>query len=196
LLFTGSSSFISESKAEVTFVRRWIAAVRASSDSSLRAMNVLVRPHPYNVHEWEHDPVADLTGVSVFPRLGYNPIQPDNRDDFFDSLYHCAAVVGINTSAMIEAAIVGRPVCSVLTAEFAGTQEGTIHFHYLVPEHGGFVRIAASLDEHVAHLSAVLRDPRATAAQIATFVASFIRPRGVDRPATPIFADAVYQLAN
>jgi hypothetical protein len=196
LLFTGSSSFISESKAEVAFVRRWIGAVRESADPALRAMNVLVRPHPYNCHEWEHDPVADLPGVTVFPRRGYSPIDKDNRDDFFDSLYHCAAVVGINTSAMIEAAIVGRPVCSVLAPEFAGTQEGTIHFHYLVPEHGGFVRIASTIDEHVTHLSDVLRDARATRDQISRFVASFIRPRGVERPATPIFADTVFELAR
>jgi hypothetical protein len=194
LLFTGSSSFISESKAEVAFVRRWIQAVRASADATLRTMNVLVRPHPYNVHEWEHDPVADLPGVSVYPRRGYNPIEPENRDDFFDSLYHCAAVVGINTSAMIEAGIVGRPVCSLLAPEFAGTQEGTVHFHHLVPEHGGFVRIAATIDEHIAHLSECLRDPQATRAQIDRFVASFIRPHGVERRATPVFADAIDRL--
>ena len=51
-----------------------------------------------------------------FPRRGYNPIDPDNRADFFDSIYHSAAVVGINTSAMIEAAIIGRPVFSMLMA--------------------------------------------------------------------------------
>ena len=68
----------------------------------------------------------------VFPRGGDNPIDPANRADFFDSIYHSAAVVGINTSAMIEAAIIGRPVCSMLAEEFAGTQEGTIHFHHLL----------------------------------------------------------------
>ena len=73
----------------------------------------------------------------LFPRRGYNPIDPDNRADFFDSIYHSAAVVGINTSAMIEAAIIGRPVFSMLAEEFAGTQEGTIHFHHLLPENGG-----------------------------------------------------------
>ena len=196
LLFTGSSSFISESKAEVAFVRRWIQAVRNSADPHLRAMNVLVRPHPYNFHEWGSAPVADLPGVSVYPRRGYSPIDPENRDDFFDSLYHCAAVVGINTSAMIEAAIVGRPVCSLLAPEFAGTQEGTIHFHHLVPEHGGFVRIAATIDEHVAHLSECFRDPQAMRVQIDRFVASFIRPHGIERRATPIFADAIVRLGN
>jgi hypothetical protein len=196
LLFTGSSSFISESSAEVAFVRRWIEAVRNSSDPVLRSMNVLVRPHPYNFHQWGSEPVADLAGVSVFPRSGYNPILPENRDDFFDSLYHCAAVVGINTSAMIEAAIVGRPVCSLLAPEFSGTQEGTIHFHHLLPENGGFLRIASSLEEHVEQIVECLRDPDATRAQIARFVGRFIRPHGIDRPATPIFADTVVRLGS
>ncbi|MBI4263989.1 MAG: hypothetical protein HY657_06425 [Acidobacteria bacterium] len=196
VLFTGSSSFISESGAEVAFVRRWVQALRASGDPALQAVRVLVRPHPYNVHRWADDPVADLPGVSVFPRRGYNPIDPENRNDFFDSLYHCAAVVGINTSAMIEAAILGRPVCTLLAEEFSGTQEGTIHFHYLRPERGGFLRIAATVEEHVRQLGECLRDPETTRAEDARFVASFIRPHGTDRPATPVFADAVLRLGH
>ena len=196
VVFTGSSSFISETNAEVAFVRRWIEALRASGDPVLASINVLVRPHPYNVHRWADDPVADLAGVSVFPRLGYNPVEPGNRDDFFDTLSHCAAVVGVNTSAMIEAAIVGKPVCSLLAPEFAGTQEGTIHFRHLLPEHGGFLRIAGSIDQHVGQLAAVLRDPAATRAETDRFLASFIRPHGVGRPATPIFGDAVERLGR
>jgi len=191
VLFTGSSSFISESSAEVAFVRRWVQALRTSSDPVLREIRVLVRPHPYNVHRWADDPTADLPGVTIFPRQSYNPVDEANRSDFFDSLYHCAAVVGINTSAMIEAAIVGRPVSTLMAEEFSSTQEGTLHFHYLRPEQGGFLRIATTLDEHVAQLGACLRDPALTRAETARFVASFIRPHGVDRPATPMFADAV-----
>jgi len=196
VLFTGSSSFISESKTEVAFVRRWIAALRGSNDPLLREMNILVRPHPYNCHMWADDPVADLPGVGVYPRQGYNPIDPENRNDFFDSLYHSAAVVGINTSAMIEAAIVGRPVCSLLAEEFAGTQEGTIHFHHLLPQNGGFLRIAASVDEHVGQLSECLRNPEATRAETSRFVGSFIRPQGADQPSTPVFVDVVERLAS
>jgi len=195
VLFTGSSSFISESQAEVNFVRRWVAALRGSGDPALESVNVLVRPHPYNVHVWAHDPVADLPGVGVFPRQGYSPIDPENRNDFFDSLFHSAAVVGINTSAMIEAAIVGRPVCSLLADEFSGTQEGTIHFRHLLPENGGFLRLAATVEEHVRQLSACLQNPEATRAETAGFVASFIRPHGVTHPATPVFVDVVERLA-
>lgn len=196
ILFTGSSSFISESSAEVAFVRRWVRALRASGDPVLRRAHVLVRPHPYNVHRWADNPLADLTGVAVFPRQTYNPVDEENRSDFFDSLYHCAAVVGINTSAMIEAAIVGRPVCTLMAEEFGPTQEGTIHFHYLRPENGGFVRMARSVDEHVAQLGACLRDPELAREEAVQFVASFVRPHGVHRPATPIFADVVAALGN
>ena len=194
VLFTGSSSFISESGAEVAFVRRWIEALRASGDPVLAGVNVLMRPHPYNFHRWADAPLAGQRGVTVFPRAGYNPVDAENRADFFDSLFHSAAVVGINTSAMIEAAIVGRPVLSMLAPEFAGTQEGTIHFHHLLPEHGGFLRIAATLDEHVAQLADRLRDPASSRAETARFVASFVRPHGVTRPATPEFADAIERL--
>jgi hypothetical protein len=195
VLFTGSSSFISESNAEVAFVRRWIQTLRSGGDPALRDINILVRPHPYNNHAWQHDPLAGAPGISVFPRRGYNPIDPDNRADFFDSIYHCAAVVGINTSAMVEAAIIGRPVCSILADEFAGTQEGTIHFHYLLPENGGFLRIASTLEEHAGQLADRLRDPEAARAETQRFVSQFIRPHGLERPATPVFADTIERLA-
>ena len=116
--------------------QRW----RSSSDGLRRcdragircsAINVLVRPHPYNCHAWDPDPLADIPGAVFFPRTGYDPMDEANRADFFDSIHHSTAVVGINTSAMIEAAIIGRPVFSLLAEEFAGTQEGLVHFHYL-----------------------------------------------------------------
>jgi hypothetical protein len=194
VLFTGSSSFISESSAEVAFVRRWISALRSSPHAELRNINVLVRPHPYNFHRWADDPVADLPRVAVYPPRSYNPVDAASRDDFFDSLFHCAAVVGINTSAMIEAAIIGRPVCSILAPEFARTQEGTIHFRHLLP--GGFLRLASTIEQHVEQLADCLRNPNVTRAETERFVASFVRPHDVTRPATPIFADTVEQLAH
>jgi len=195
VLFTGSSSFISRSNAEVAFVRRWEAALRSSSDVTLREANVLFRPHPYNFHEWGSAPMADRPAVAVFPGHGYNPIEAESRTDFFDSIYHAVAVVGINTSAMIEAAIIGRPVFSIATEEFSGTQEGTIHFHHLLPENGGCVRIASTIDEHIRQLGDRLLDPDSAFAETQRFIASFIRPHGIDRPATPVFADAIERLA-
>lgn len=194
VVFAGSSGFISESGREVAFVRRWIEALRASGDPDLRAINILVRPHPYNCHRWEDAPLAGMPGAAVFPGRAYNPVTPESRADYFDTLYHAAAVVGINTSAMVEAAIIGRPVCTILAEEFAATQEGTVHFRHLLPEHGGFVRLAVSMEAHLRQLGDCLRHPETTRAETSRFVASFIRPHGVDRPATPIFVEAVERL--
>ena len=196
LLFTGSSGFISESRSEVAFVLRWIAALRSSQDPMLRSVNVLVRPHPYNCHAWDPDPLAGMPGAVCFPRRNYNPMDEVSHADFFDSIHHSLAVVGINTSAMIEAAIIGRPVFSMRANEFTGTQEGLVHFHYLVADNGGCVRVASTMDEHVGQLSECLRDPAAAHSETQRFISYFVRPHGVDRPATPIFVDTVERFAT
>jgi hypothetical protein len=158
LLYTCSSSFISLSPAELVFVRGWIAAVRA--EPALADLAILIRPHPYNGAAWESADLGEWPDVSIWPRGSYNPLAEEHRHAFFDSLHHSAAVVGINTSAMIEAAIIGRPVLSFVADRFAGTQEGTLHFHYLLPENGGFLRMARSVAEHVEQLQAPPHWPR------------------------------------
>ena len=54
-------------------------------------------------------------------------------------MFHSVAVVGVNTSALIESGIVGRPVYTVLADEFAGQQEGTLHFQHLKNVNGGLL---------------------------------------------------------
>jgi hypothetical protein len=111
-------------------------------------------------------------------------------------LYFASAIVGVNTSAMVEAAILGKPVLSLMTDDFAATQQGTLHFHYLLPENGGFLRVAQSFDEHVTQLTDALRNPDASRALTHAFVQSFIRPRGLDVACTPLLADALERAAD
>jgi len=196
VLYTGSSVFIARSEVEAPFVRRWAASLRESGDAALRDAAILIRPHPFNCEAWETADFSDLGPVSVWPRQRYTPSAEDARNSLFDSLFYSAAVVGVNTSAMVEAAILGRPVLSLLAPEFAATQEGTVHFHYLLPENGGFLRVAHTFDQHVAQLGEVLRTPEVTRAQTAGFVARFIRPNGVDSACTPILADTLEQAAR
>jgi hypothetical protein len=196
VLFTGSSVFIARSEVEVPFVRRWLEGLRASSDSTLRDAAVLIRPHPFNADSWVHADVSDLGPVAIWPRQRYTPADESARTSFFDSLYYSAAIVGINTSAMIEGAILRRPVLSLLTPEFAGTQEGTLHFHYLLPENGGFLRVGHSLKEHEAQLTEVLRNPELVREQTERFVAAFLRPHGLEAACTPILAAALERAAR
>jgi hypothetical protein len=196
VLYTGSSVFIARSEVEVPFVRRWLEGLRRSSDPTLRDAAVLVRPHPFNADSWVNADFSDLGSVVVWPRHRYTPAEESARTSFFDSLYYSAAIVGINTSAMIEGAILQRPVLSLLTPEFAGTQEGTLHFHYLLPENGGFLRVAHTLEEHEAQLIEVLQHPELVREQTTRFVAAFLRPHGLDVACTPLLAGAIERAAR
>jgi len=179
-LFRGSPS-------EAEFVRRWIRRVRGSADPALRDVPILVRPHPQRMAEWDGiDLAREWHDVAVF---GSSPIDPDSRNDYFDSLHHSAAVVGLNTSALIEAAIVDRPVYTILLPEFHDNQEGTLHFRYLLNVGDSFLHRARSFEDHVAELAAGVagRPARRNDA----FVRQFIRPEGPTVPATPRFVAAI-----
>jgi hypothetical protein len=103
-------------------------------------------------------------------------------------------VVGVNTSAQIEAAIAGRIVSTIASPDFAHSQAGTLHFQHLVQ--GGLLDIAPTFDAHVANLSALVRDVPAQAARARRFVESFVRPFGMEEPATPRMASAIVAMAS
>jgi hypothetical protein len=194
VLYVGSSIFIAPD--EVPFAERWLGRLRRSGHPALEGVGVLIRPHPANSRQWRtFDASAGPGNVGLWPPIGTDPTSPDFRRDYVDSLYYCAAVVGINTSAQIEASIVGRPVFTIRSAEFAHAQAGTLHFQYLVND-GGAVRSADSLDEHVAQLNAILSGSPDAGKDARDFVRAFVRPHGLDVPSSPVFARTIGELAR
>jgi hypothetical protein len=193
VLYVCSSKFIAPN--ERPFVVSWIARLRASS-GVLREAGVLVRPHPQNAEAWRDPALGDLANVAVWPPLGGNPVDADSRSDYYDSIHHSAAVVGVNTSAQIESAIVGRGVYTLLTPEFHDTQAGTLHFRHLRDLNGGLLHVAEDFGEHVAQLEAAVRDPRAAADRCRQFVEAFVRPYGLSEAATPRLVDALEAAAS
>jgi hypothetical protein len=184
------SSFDMGGPVEARFVRDWITEIRACDDPALRSMSILIRPHPTRLDEWREIDLSDFGDVTLY---GSSPIDENAKEDYFESLYYSAAVVGLNTSAFLEAAIVGRPVHTILVPEFSEQQDETIHFNYLRSVGGGVLRVARSFAEHRALLSASLREPP-RADLNAEFVTAFIRPHGLGTPATPLFSEAVADL--
>lgn len=189
LLYTCSSPFIAPD--EVTFVRSWIEALRGSDDPAVSRIGILVRPHPQNARQWEQVDLDGFENVVVHPAGGAQPDAGVARSEFFDSIAHSAAVVGVNTSAMIESAVLGKTVLTVLAPDFAATQEGTLHFHYLLRENGGFLVVARTLDEHLDQLRAALAGGEREEERVKTFVRSFVRPFGLDVAAAPLVAEAL-----
>jgi hypothetical protein len=177
---------------ESRFVLEWIQRIRQSADPALRDAGILVRPHPERMDEWDGVSLERFGNVALY---GRNPVSPDAQADYFDSLYHSHAVVGLVTSAFLEAGIVGRSVHTLLLPEFEMYQEGVQHFRYLVEVEGGLLRVTRSFADHLAELAAVLAQPARRDAQNVRFMQAFVRPRGLEAPATPAFVDAVEQLA-
>jgi hypothetical protein len=192
LLYVCSSLFKGTAD-ETVFVDKWIRAVRASSDPQVRDAGILIRPHPSRVEEWAGFDFASYRDVAFW---GSHPIDAETRDDYFQSLHYSAAVVGLNTSAFLEAAALGRPVHTVLLPKYSrNNQEGTIHFHYLLEVNGGVLHAARSLEEHVEQLRAPLTTHVAADPRSRRFTESFIRPYGLAVEAAPRFVRAIETLA-
>jgi hypothetical protein len=188
LLYVCSSSFIARDERPI--VEKWLGAVRGQPE--LRDVQVIVRPHPSKGGIWSDWSRGD-PGVVVWPPAGADPLNPQARADYFDSLHYSTAVVGVNTSALIEAAIVGRRTYTFLLPELRETQEGTLHFHYLVRENGGPLVVGHDLDEHTALLAEALAEPPDPTWNRA-FLERFVRPHGLDTAGAPLLADDLERL--
>lgn len=193
ILYLGSSRFIAPRETE--FVARWLAALRTSTRPLLSDVDVLIRPHPNNTHEWTRNDFMSDPRVSIWPPLGADPFSLKFNDDFFDSLYYAGVVVGVNTSGQIDAAILGKTVCAVRAPEFEHSQAGTLHFQHLTGE-GGLVLDAPNLSRHFDDLERVLVAPEQFAERTMSFVKRFVRPKGIDRPASLFVVEAVESLAT
>jgi len=180
-----SSEFVAG--GEAAFVLRWIGEVRRAR--SLKGCNILIRPHPREQKPWKAFSPPD-------PRVAVSLPRAINADQtLFDTVHHSAAVVGLNTSAQLEAGIVGRPVLTILAPEFAEGQQGTLHFGYLLKEQGGFVEVAPDFETHRRQLAAAVAGEYDSVA-IRRFIEQFLRPQGLGHPATPLMVEAIEQLAE
>jgi hypothetical protein len=203
ITYLGSSKFVAA--AEQAFVTRWIAAIRSSADPALAGAGLLIRPHPAGEKNWHADSSTDVRWPKVGEKATVSRPFGDDRAVvmnspmqnadvvLYDTVHHSAAIVGLNTSAEIEAAIVGRPVFTILDSNAKG-QQGTLHFHYLLRARGGHVELAENFDQHAAQLSDALAGTYGRDA-IAAFVQRFVRPHGLDMPVAPRVADAIEALA-
>lgn len=185
------SSMLEGSPPEPPFVVRWLQHLRESGHAALRDCGILVRPHYQSTDAWQGIDLAGLEQVVCWPPLGDAPVDARSKSNYFDSLYHATAVVGINTSAMIEAAIVNRPVYTVELPEFRDSQAGTVHFHYLQDPAAPLLRSAGTLTEHARALAEALQGRDPDPDRSARFVRSFVRPGPADVPATVRLVETV-----
>jgi hypothetical protein len=191
VLYAGSSLRIT-GREEPDFVEQWANWLLGLEEPWAEGLQILVRPYPTTVRDWTARDFRHLGArFSVWPRTPMELGDRAARTALFDSIYHCSAVVGINTSAMIESAIIGRPVLTLVTPQFREGQEGTLHFGQ-ISRGGGIVRVARSFEEHARQLADSLGgESPEQAAERERFLESFVRPRGLARPVAPFVLEVI-----
>jgi hypothetical protein len=188
VLYLGSSQLTGPNEMEL--IRRWADSFRGSDDPTIRECSILVRPHPALRTSWASVDMSDVGNIAISLEASRGADQ-----ELFDSLCHAHAAVGLNTSAMLEAAIVGRPVHTLLIPGFDEGQVGTIHFHYLVEAYGGLATIARDFAEHHRQLAPILRQAPSSSSRSRAFAQQFLRPLGIDRPVAPILTAEIERAA-
>jgi hypothetical protein len=199
VLYVCSSGFIAPD--EVTWIPQWVDVVRNSGQPELEELSVLVRPHPQHRLLKDSQAAAELVelpGVVIHPPEGALTIGGAEIAGYYDSIHHSVAVVGVNTSAMIESAIVGRGVHVLLTKRYRDTQEGVPHFAHLRSAGGGLIEVTRKQRQHAAGLARAVRgeNEEVVAERSRRFLEAFVRPQGLDRPATPLMIDRLEQLVK
>jgi hypothetical protein len=156
---------------------------------------VLIRPHPTNTRQWNSAGIEQFERVRVWPTQPQNPSTDAFRRDFYDSLFHCNAIVGVNTSAQIEAAILRRPVLGTPVVQQTRFGARTLHFAHLAGGTDPLLWTALDWPGHFSLLATVLADPDIAVERSDRFIQRFVRPHGRQVSAGATVADAVEALA-
>lgn len=194
-----SSKFVAEE--EFSFIKMWLDNIRHSSDKLTKNANVLVKSHPDIKTTWHATNQQRVQWDKIGRVMLSSPFEDESvkvvgtsfsgHQLLYDSLHHSAVAVGLNTSAEIEAGILGTPVYTIHgSGLLAEGQSDTLHFHYLLKKNGGFVEEASSFDEHNAQLTTALAG-KIDLKQIQQRTADFVRPKGINTPATKLLVRGI-----
>lgn len=185
LLYLGSSPTITDLDVEVL---RTLISHLEQTDAGLRP-SIIIRPHPYARFDMA---VFERDWVKVFPQGGGRPDVDETRQVYLDSLFHSACVMGINTTGFLDAAIADKPCITVMDSRTSAGQNA--HFQYLL--RADFVELADTFSEALKLMEAIIGGADAKRENRRRFVREFIRPQGIDIPASEIMANAILAVGH
>jgi len=162
-----------------------------SSDPILQQLQIVVRPHPANAKIYEK---FSIPNVTIVPKGGALPNTAESLQLSYDTYYHAAAVVGIFTSAMMEAQIVDRPVIIVLSEKYKKTQLETRHFQDFIKSNS--LELANGFKEFRIKLKRILTGYDDRKEQRRLFVKNYIRPQGLEKSAGELAAEEIEKLCK
>jgi hypothetical protein len=153
---------------------------------------VVIRPHPLNIGIW-HD--WKMIGTAIIPQSSRDIFySAEAKDLMYESIFHSSCVIGLNTTAMIETAIIGKPCFSIIVDKYSNTQAMSGHFHHLTES--GFMRTCNSMYELTGHITDALQGNDVFREAREAFIASFIRPFGRDVNSSQVMQNVLVKLAS
>lgn len=173
LLYLGSSQNIAPD--ESWLVAALIRALRASDDPAVARTQVVIREHPGN-RAMDRE-LARAGGAFFIPERGAAPKDRAGVELFADTLAHAGAVIGVNTSGMIDAIIAGRPTIALISEQYRATQQATEHFRQLLLH--DVVEQAASPEAVPDLFARLISGGDERKAKRCRFIEEFIRPHGL-----------------
>lgn len=176
VLYLGSTEAIAADESWIISELR--DSLRIQSENELSALQVLIRPHPSH-HQIFNKVLSPH--VAIWPKdngpLGLAvPEQEDELEDFELSVRYSIGVLGLNTSAMIDALAIGKPVISFLARDYQQTMVEAQHFQHLLNSQA--LIIAHTIPEIVDCVRKVDLLWAQNRAASECFVRSFLRPPG------------------
>ncbi len=154
-------------------------------------LTILVRPHPLGGSDWSS---LEKSNLVIWPPGGDVPDRPSSQQNYFNTLYYSECAAGVNTSAMVEAAIVNKPCVTILTKQYRQTQTGRGHFYHLL--NADYMEVAEGFDASAKIIADLLAGNDLRAMNRATFVQSFLRPNGVGKNVSDLFVHAIEMAAR
>lgn len=190
VVYLGSSKNMA--KNETGIVKELRHALDVCSDSRMRNTQIIVRPHPANIKIYKS---LGLNDVKVIPKKGSLPDTMESFQLFYDTLFHAvAAIVGVNTTAVIESIVAGKPCIAILTEEYRKTQRDTIHFQQLLAADA--LEQARSCADVPSLLLSLMEGVDEHRRGREAFIARYIRPRGLAINAGEIAVDEIERIAE
>jgi hypothetical protein len=154
----------------------------------------LIRPHPSNFKHYEKILNQDIL-MYPKPPFNFELGVPETREDvyyFYKSMKESSFVLGVNTSAMIEAVINNSPVISFMHPKYKKTQEQAVHFKHLIQSESIYI-VDNEKDFIIKARSIVQNEALERIEKRKEFVQSFIRPLGLKDSAGYIQAHAIHE---
>jgi len=164
IVYLGSSANIA--RDESWLVHRLLGAIQ---QSGLTGIRLVVRPHPVNKKWIEEFRLNDMVIIDSSSSL---PEDVESIRQLAGVIVHSQFAVGVNTSAMIDAVILGKVCVALISSRYSKTQVEALHFAMLRAT-GALLECSADKVSDIVRL--IENDPRPSSTTLVSQVLPLVR---------------------